>query len=210
MKNLILILLLSIAFLGISCSKKTSDTKKKDGVKKLNQKSSLLNNSKAHCESAVNNVMKIMLNNPEMKKMPKEELENRKKSLEEQKLKRIKKCIDDYNKDAVDCVNTASKMSDLHNCNTILNKSKKINKNLKVNNTGDKKSDCIKAVEHTIKLTMQDPKTRENYKGKLDKLKEAYAKQKASTIERCIKKYNKKSIDCELKAKTLVELEKCE
>jgi len=209
MKNLMLILLLSTVFLATSCSKKSNDETKKDN-NKTDNKSETVKDPKAHCKSAMDNVVKIMLNSPEMKKMAKEKFEEMKKSFEEQKAKRTDKCVEDYNKDAVDCVIVAQKMSDLRNCNAILNKSKKIApKKLAVENPNDKKADCIKAIDHTTKITLEDPKTKETYKGKLDKLKEGLEKQKPTSIERCLKNYNKKSIECTLKAKTLVEIEKC-
>jgi len=70
----------------------------------------------AHCAQAMDHVMELMMKDPNIKKMPKEQVAKMKEGFKKQKEKGVKECAKDYKKDAVECVISAGSMKDMAKC----------------------------------------------------------------------------------------------
>jgi len=70
----------------------------------------------AHCAEAMDHTMKIMMDSPEIKKMPKDRIAKMKERFAKGKEKNIKKCVADYDKKAIECVLKASSMKEAAPC----------------------------------------------------------------------------------------------
>jgi len=68
---------------------------------------------------------------------------------------------------------------------------------------------CSEVMEHTMKILMNGPAIKKLPKEKLDKMKESFAKNKAEGVKKCVAEYDKKALDCMLKANTMKEAAPC-
>ena len=69
----------------------------------------------AQCEAAIDKMMNLTLNSPEMKKM-KGMMDQIKKQMKEKKKENVAKCVEEFDADLMSCINGISTIEEMKNC----------------------------------------------------------------------------------------------
>jgi len=87
-------------------------------LKKCKNMSSVRSNLRPrdHCIEAIEHVEAIMLKDPKVKKMTKENFDKMKKSFDDTKEKGISDCVEKYDREAVSCIASIHNINEINNC----------------------------------------------------------------------------------------------
>jgi len=68
---------------------------------------------------------------------------------------------------------------------------------------------CAQAIDHTMGVILKMDHMKKMSKEKVSEWKKDYAKNKAKSVERCARRYDKAFTECAIKAKVMKDLDEC-
>lgn len=113
MKKLFFISLIALLFL--SCSKENSNNAVQGEINQIQTKKTVEKDTpEVQCKKALDKIMKLYLDDPIIKEMPKENVEKLKAQMSGEE--NIKKCLEEFKEESIDCIMKTEQFKDIEKC----------------------------------------------------------------------------------------------